>query len=89
MTQKIVEKKVSTDIITLISKKIVFFEDVIQKTILHVQKNKALNIIGVSEVTNCINILLDLSKKVKEINSLSDCKDLSTSTDKTDNIINT
>jgi len=88
MTQKIVEKKVSTDIITLISKKIVFFEDVIQKTILHVQKNKTLNIIGVSEVTNCINILLDLSKKVKEINCLSDIKGVSTSTDKTDNIIN-
>ena len=39
------QKKISPDIISLISKKIIFFEDVIQKTILHVQKNKMLDII--------------------------------------------
>jgi ATP-dependent Lon protease len=87
MTQKIAEKKASqatTDIITLISKKIVFFEDVIQKTILQVQKNKLLNIIGVIDVNTCINSLFDLSKKVKEINCLNDSKN----TSDTDNIIN-
>ena len=62
------QKKVSNDIILLISKKILFFEDVIQKTILHVQKNKMLDIIGISEVNNCIHLLFELSKSIKEIN---------------------
>ena len=87
MTQKIAEKKVSqvtTDIITLISKKICFFEDVIQKTILHVQNNKLLNLVGVSDVNACINSLADLSKKMKEIN----CKNDSKCVADTDNIIN-
>jgi ATP-dependent Lon protease len=87
MAQKMNEKKVSSDIITLISKKIVFFEDVIQKTILHVQKNKMLDIIGVSEVNNCINSLFDLSKKVCEINSQNITTSTAT-TELTDNIIN-
>ena len=93
MTQKIAEKKVSqvtADIITLISKKIVFFEDVIQKTILQVQKNKLLNIISASDVNACINLLFDLSKKVKEINCINDSKNDSKNmnTVETDNIIN-
>ena len=53
-------KKPTTEIIILIEKKLLFFQDVIQKTILHVQKNKILDIIGVSEVNSCINILLVL-----------------------------
>jgi ATP-dependent Lon protease len=82
MAQKISEKKVSSDIITLISKKIIFFEDVIQKTILHVQKNKMLDIIGVSEVNNCIHLLFELSKMIKDINLHSLDKE------NTDNAIN-
>jgi ATP-dependent Lon protease len=87
MTQKIADKKVShatTDIITLISKKIGFFEDVIQKTILHVQNNKLLKLVGVSDINACINSLFDLSEKVKEIN----CKNDSKCVADTDNIIN-
>ena len=41
--KKGVQKNASSDIVLLISKKVVFFEDVIQKTILHVQKNKMLD----------------------------------------------
>jgi ATP-dependent Lon protease len=82
MAQKITEKKVSNDIISLISKKIFFFEDVIQKTILHVQKNKMLDIIGVSEVNNCIHLLFELTKSIKEINIASLEKE------NTDNAIN-
>jgi ATP-dependent Lon protease len=82
MAQKITEKKVSNDIISLISKKILFFEDVIQKTILHVQKNKMLDIIGVSEVNNCIHLLFELTKSIKEINIASLEKE------NTDNAIN-
>ena len=87
MTQKIADKKAShatTDIITLISKKIGFFEDVIQKTILHVQNNKLLKLVGVSDINACINSLFDLSEKVKEIN----CKNDSKCVADTDNIIN-
>ena len=88
MTPKIAEKKVpqvTSDITNLISKKIVFFEDIIQRTILHVQKNKTLHIIGVSDVTNCINILAELSKKIKEINCF---KNDSKGVANTDSIIN-
>ena len=74
-------KKTSTEIVILIEKKLLFFQDVIQKTILHVQKNKILDIINVSEVNSCINILFELSKKVKEINDVS-------IKNNTDNIIN-
>jgi hypothetical protein len=82
MAQKMNEKKVSNDIISLISKKILFFEDVIQKTILHVQKNKMLDIIGISEVNNCIHLLFELTKSIKEINIASLEKE------NTDNVIN-
>ena len=64
-------KKTNPEIVVLIEKKQLFFQDVIQKTILHVQKNKILDIIGVSEVNSCINTLFDLSKKIKDINDIS------------------
>ena len=74
-------KKTTTEIVLLIEKKLLFFQDVIQNTILHVQKNKTLNIISVSEVNSCINILFELSTKIKEINDIS-------IKNNTDNIIN-
>jgi ATP-dependent Lon protease len=60
-------KNVTPEIVILIEKKILFFQDVIQKTILHVQNNKVLDIIGISEVNSCINTLLELSNKIKDI----------------------
>jgi hypothetical protein len=74
-------KKTTPEIVVLIEKKLLFFQDVIQKTILHVQKNKILDIIGVSEVNSCINTLFELSKKIKDINDVSIKSN-------TDNIIN-
>ena len=71
MEKKEVLKKTTTEIVILIEKKLLFFQDVIQKTILHVQKNKMLDIISVSEVNSCINILFELSTKIKEINDVS------------------
>jgi ATP-dependent Lon protease len=76
-------KKTTPEIVVLIEKKLLFFQDVIQKTILHVQKNKILDIIGVSEVNNCINSLYELSKKIKEINDVS----IKTNTDNVINIL--
>jgi hypothetical protein len=64
------KKRVSSDIIGLIAKKMVFFQDIIQKTILHVQKNKLLEIVGVSEVSTCISTLFDLGKKIKDISNI-------------------
>ena len=62
--KKGVQKNASSDIVLLISKKVVFFEDVIQKTILHVQKNKMLDIVNISDVNSCIHTLFELSGKI-------------------------
>ena len=64
-------KKPNQDIVILIERKMAFFQDTIQRTILHVQKNKMLDIIGVSELNNCINTLFELSKSIKDITEAS------------------
>jgi ATP-dependent Lon protease len=61
-------KKPSQDIVVLIERKMTFFQDTIQRTILHVQRNKLLDVIGLSDQNNCINMLFELSKSIKEIN---------------------
>lgn len=61
-------KKPNQDIVVLIERKMAFFQDTIQRTILHVQRNKMLDIIGISEQNNCINTLFELSKTIKGIN---------------------
>lgn len=76
-------KKTTPEIVLLIEKKLLFFQDVIQKTILHVQKNKILDIIGVSEVNSCINTLFELSKQIKDINDIG----IKTNTDNVINIL--
>jgi ATP-dependent Lon protease len=68
MLKKETNVKNATDINILIEKKIFFFQDTIQKTLLYVQKNKIFDILGVSDVNNCINILFDLSKKIQNLN---------------------
>ena len=39
----------------------------VQKTIIHVQKNKFLDILGISDVNNCIEKSCELSKKIFEL----------------------
>jgi ATP-dependent Lon protease len=85
--KKDIQKKTSSDIVLLITKKIMFFEDVIQKTILQVQQNKMLDIIGVSEVNNCINTLFDLSGKIREINETQLEKNTNINTDNVINVL--
>ena len=58
-----------TEDIVKINKKILFFNNVIQQTILHVKKNKNLNIIKENDVDNCINMLSNLNKKLNELNN--------------------
>jgi hypothetical protein len=74
--------KTNNDVLLLVEKKIDFFKDVIQKTIIHVQKNKFLDILGISDVSVCIEKLGELSKKIKELSELSEIKN------NTDNLIN-
>jgi ATP-dependent Lon protease len=50
-----------------IEKKLDFFKDTLQKTILHVKKVKNLDVLGESDVTTCIDRLKELSKKINEI----------------------
>ena len=73
-------KKSTNDVLPIIERKIEFFKDVIQKTVIHVHKNKSLDILGISDVTICIDKLVDLSKKIEDLLTLK-------ITD-TDNIIN-
>ena len=71
--------KPNNDVLHLVEKKIDFFKDIIQKTIIHVHKSKFLDILGISDVSACIERLGELSKKIQEI---SDIKNT------TDNLIN-
>jgi ATP-dependent Lon protease len=50
----------------LVEKKIQFFHDVIQKIILNVQRNKKLDILGISDVNACISVVNTISTKLKE-----------------------
>jgi ATP-dependent Lon protease len=61
--------KSTNDVLPLVERKIEFFKDVIQKTIIHVQRNKILDILGISDVNTCIEKLGELSKKIEEITS--------------------
>ena len=75
-------KKPNQDIVVLIERKMAFFQDTIQRTILHVQNNKMLEIISVSDLNNCINTLFELSKSIKDITEHA-------INSNTDNVINT
>lgn len=66
-------QKTPNDVLPLVEKKIEFFKDIIQKTIIHVQKNKMLDILGISEVSSCIDKLGELSKKIYEITNAKSC----------------
>jgi len=61
--------KPSNDMLPLVERKVDFFKDVIQKTIIHVQKNKILDILGISDVSTCIEKLGELSKKIEDMTS--------------------
>lgn len=52
------------DLLGIVEHKMEFFQDVIQKTILYVSQNKLKNILGLSEVNNCMNLLSTFVSKV-------------------------
>ncbi|MEI6595865.1 MAG: S16 family serine protease, partial [Bacteroidota bacterium] len=53
------------EVVLLSNKKIEFFQDVIQKTILNATKNKVYDILSTSEVNICIRCLNDLNDMIK------------------------
>ena len=60
----------SADMITLVEKKIYFFEDIVQKTLIHVQHNKVISVLASNEVNTCVTQLMCISKKIKELRSV-------------------
>jgi ATP-dependent Lon protease len=58
----------NTDVVlSLIKKKILFFQEIIQKTYLRVQQNKILDIIGISDINACVNTLVNLNTNIQSI----------------------
>jgi len=68
--KKELNQKSTNDVLPLLERKIDFFKDLIQKTIIHVQKNKILDILGISDISICIDKLGELSKKIEHVTSL-------------------
>lgn len=70
--KKIIKQKKITsvlppsDVMVLVHKKADFFKDVIQKTIIHAQRCKFLDILGVSDIGSCVERLGILSKNINE-----------------------
>jgi hypothetical protein len=60
------ESKPISNVNILVNKKVDFFKDIIQKTLIHVQKNKIFDILGISDVSTCIDKLNEINKKIKE-----------------------
>lgn len=63
------QQQSASNISSLVDKKLEFFQDVIQKTIIHVNRNKVMDILGVGDVNMCINTLNTLSDKIKALAS--------------------
>jgi len=62
------------DVVLLVEKKLYFFKDVIQKTILYVQKNKTLDILGVSDIIACIDKFTEISRQIQELFEINNTK---------------
>jgi hypothetical protein len=48
--QKKIDTHKENEIIMLVEKKIIFFNDIIQKTLMNIQKNKILGILGINDI---------------------------------------
>jgi ATP-dependent Lon protease len=59
------------DVVVLVEKKLDFFKDVMQKTILRVHQNKFYDILGVSDVSICIDKLAEISVKINELSEIN------------------
>lgn len=57
----------STPLLSVIHKKLNFFKDIIQKTLLHINKNKLLNILAIGDINICIEKLNELNNVIKTV----------------------
>ena len=62
--KKEIGMKDNQDVMILVYKKIRFFSDVIQKTIVNVQKNKVLDLLGIVEVNTCVERIMAINKQI-------------------------
>jgi endopeptidase La len=63
----VIKKNNGNDVNLLVDKKIDFFKDIVQKTVLHVYKNKFLDILGINDVNACIEKLNQISNKINDL----------------------
>jgi len=49
-----------------IEKKLLLFQDVLQRTYIHLHRNKKLDILGLNDMTNCVKIINDITKSINE-----------------------
>ena len=61
----------------LVNKKVDFFKDIIQKTLIHVQKNKMFCILGISDLNTCIDKLTEINNKLKNFEDINKNTDIS------------
>jgi ATP-dependent Lon protease len=59
------KKEDNSDIVPFIERKIHFFQDTIQKTILNIYRNKLLDVLGTSEVNACIRNIQNLTSQLQ------------------------
>ena len=59
--------KSHTEFVYLVEKKLEFYKDVVQKTAIHIQKNKILDILAINEVNMCIEQLKNISLKIADL----------------------
>jgi len=57
----------STSLLCVLEKKVYLFKDIIQKTVLHINKNKLLNILAISDVNECIEKLNELNNIINSV----------------------
>jgi ATP-dependent Lon protease len=62
-----ISQKNSNELICIVEKKCSFFQDIIQKTLISIQKNKNNEILGTSEVSTCIKNLTQIGDKINSL----------------------
>jgi len=68
--KNIASKHLDKNTIDIFKNKMIFFQDLVQNTLLHVERNKLLDIIGTSQVNSCVESLKVLSNKLEHVNQI-------------------
>lgn len=62
-----VKLQTNINIVSNIDKKQQYFQNIIQRTSVYIQKNKNLNILGISDVNNYMDILFNINTKLTNL----------------------